>query len=77
MSHQSHAQQFPQIPFIDAFQNNRAPKNIPHGLPRQALRETRGDTYEKLLPHLSTLGWGRIPTPTGDYIWRQHNLVHP
>jgi hypothetical protein len=29
---------------------------------------------EKLLPHLSPLGWEHINL-TGDYIWRQNELV--
>jgi TnpA family transposase len=40
----------------------------------QALRDTGQDIDEKLLPHLSPLGWEHINL-TGDYIWRQHKLV--
>ena len=40
----------------------------------QALRDTGQDIDEKLLPHLSPLGWEHINL-TGDYIWQQHKLV--
>ena len=40
----------------------------------QALRETGQDIDEKLLHHLSPLGWEHINL-TGDYIWRQHKEV--
>jgi hypothetical protein len=40
----------------------------------QALREAGQDIDEKLLPHLSPLGWEHINL-TGDYLWRQHKLV--
>jgi hypothetical protein len=36
----------------------------------QALRDTGQDIDEKLLPHLSPLGW-----ETGDYIWEQNKLL--
>jgi hypothetical protein len=40
----------------------------------QALRDSGKDVDEKLLPHLSPLGWGHINL-TGDYIWRQSKQV--
>jgi hypothetical protein len=40
----------------------------------QALRDAGRDIDEKLLPHLSPLGWEHINL-TGDYIWRQNKLV--
>ena len=40
----------------------------------QALRDSGRDVDEKLLPHLSPLGWEHINL-TGDYIWRQNKLV--
>ena len=40
----------------------------------QSLRDTWQDIDEKLLPHLSPLGWEHINL-TGDYIWRQHKLI--
>ena len=39
-----------------------------------ALREHGQDVNDKLLPHLSPLGWEHINL-TGDYIWRQHKQV--
>ncbi|BAH73473.1 Tn3 family transposase [Solidesulfovibrio magneticus] len=38
------------------------------------LRDTSQAIDEKLLPHLSPLGWEHINL-TGDYIWRQHKLI--
>jgi hypothetical protein len=40
----------------------------------QALCDTEQNIDEKLLPHLSPLGWEHINL-TGDYVWRQHKLV--
>lgn len=40
----------------------------------QALRDTGKDVDDKLLPHLSQLGWKDIKL-TGDYIWRQSRQV--
>ncbi len=40
----------------------------------KSLRDTSQDIDEKLLPHLSPLGWEHINL-TGDYIWRQHKLI--
>ena len=40
----------------------------------QALRDAGQTIDDKLLPHLSPLGWEHINL-TGDYIWRQHKLV--
>ncbi len=40
----------------------------------QALRDTGQDIDEKLLPHLSPLGWEHINL-TGDYIWQQNKLL--
>ena len=40
----------------------------------RALRDSGEDIDEKLLPHLSPLGWEHINL-TGDYIWRQDKLV--
>lgn len=40
----------------------------------QALRSRGVEVDEKLLPHLSPLGWEHINL-TGDYIWRQNELV--
>ena len=40
----------------------------------QALRSCGMEIDEKLLPHLSPLGWEHINL-TGDYIWRQNELV--
>ena len=40
----------------------------------QALRDSGKDIDEKLLPHLSPLGWEHINL-TGDYIWRQNKHV--
>ena len=40
----------------------------------QALRDTGKNTDERLLPHLSPLGWEHINL-TGDYIWRQNKQV--
>jgi TnpA family transposase len=40
----------------------------------QSLRTTSKDIDEKLLPHLSPLGWEHINL-TGDYSWCQHRLV--
>jgi TnpA family transposase len=40
----------------------------------QALRSCGVEIDEKLLPHLSPLGWEHINL-TGDYIWRQNELV--
>jgi hypothetical protein len=38
------------------------------------LRASGRDIDEKLLPHTSPLGWEHINL-TGDYIWRQNDLV--
>jgi TnpA family transposase len=40
----------------------------------QALRDSGKDIDERLLPHLSPLGWEHINL-TGDYIWRQNKQV--
>lgn len=40
----------------------------------QALRDSGKDVDDKLLPHLSPLGWEHINL-TGDYIWRQSRQV--
>jgi TnpA family transposase len=40
----------------------------------QALRDAGKDVDEKLLPHLSPLGWEHINL-TGDYIWKQSRQV--
>ncbi len=40
----------------------------------QALRNSGKEIDEKLLPHLSPLGWEHINL-TGDYIWQQNNIV--
>lgn len=40
----------------------------------QALRDSGQDIDEKLLPHLSPLGWEHINL-TGDYIWQQNKQV--
>ena len=40
----------------------------------QALRDSGKDVDEKLLQHLSPLGWEHINL-TGDYIWRQSKQV--
>jgi TnpA family transposase len=40
----------------------------------QALRDTGKNIDERLLPHLSPLGWEHINL-TGDYIWRQNKQV--
>lgn len=40
----------------------------------QSLRDADKDIDEKLLPHLSPLGWEHINL-TGDYIWRQSEYV--
>ena len=40
----------------------------------QALRDSGKDIDERLLPHLSPLGWEHINLP-GDYIWRQNKHV--
>lgn len=40
----------------------------------QALRDSGKDIDERLLQHLSPLGWEHINL-TGDYIWRQHKQV--
>ncbi|MDC0663431.1 Tn3 family transposase [Marinobacter sp. SS21] len=40
----------------------------------RALLESGKNIDERLLPHLSPLGWKRINL-TGDYIWRQHKQV--
>lgn len=40
----------------------------------QALRDAGKDIDERLLPHLSPLGWEHINL-TGDYIWRQNRQV--
>lgn len=40
----------------------------------QALRDSGQDIDEKLLPHISPLGWEHINL-TGDYIWRQNKLL--
>jgi hypothetical protein len=40
----------------------------------QALRDTGQDIDEKLLPHLSPLGWEHIDL-TGDYISQQNKLL--
>ena len=40
----------------------------------QTLRDTSQDIDEKLLPHLSPLGWEHINL-TGDYIWQQNKLL--
>jgi TnpA family transposase len=39
-----------------------------------ALRQSGQTVGDKLLPHLSPLGWEHINL-TGDYIWRQHKQV--
>jgi TnpA family transposase len=38
----------------------------------QALRNSGKEIDEKLLPHISPLGWEHINL-TGDYIWQQNN----
>jgi hypothetical protein len=40
----------------------------------QALRDSGKDVDDRLLPHLSPLGWERINL-TGDYIWHQSKQV--
>ena len=40
----------------------------------QALRDSGKDVNDRLLPHLSPLGWEHINL-TGDYIWRQSKQV--
>ena len=40
----------------------------------KALRDSGKDIDEKLLTHLSPLGWEHINL-TGDYIWRQNKQV--
>ncbi len=40
----------------------------------QALRDSGKDVDDKLLPHLSPLGWEHINL-TGDYLWRQSKKV--
>ncbi len=40
----------------------------------QALRDSGNDVDNRLLPHLSPLGWEHINL-TGDYIWRQNKQV--
>ena len=40
----------------------------------QALRDSGKDVDDKLLPHLSPLGWEHINL-TGDYVWRQNKQI--
>lgn len=40
----------------------------------QALRNSGKEINEKLLPHLSPLGWEHINL-TEDYIWQQNNIL--
>ena len=40
----------------------------------QALRDTGKNIDERLLSHLSPLGWEHVNL-TGDYIWRQNKQV--
>jgi len=39
-----------------------------------ALRNSGTEVDDKLLPHLSPLGWEHINL-TGDYVWRQNRQV--